>query len=86
MRTLELFAGAGGAALGLEAAGFEHAALVERDPDACATYERGLGPVVEADVRHLDAIEAVAGRKIDLLWASPLPTIQHSRRRAGAGR
>jgi DNA (cytosine-5)-methyltransferase 1 len=72
MRALELFAGAGGAALGLEAAGFEHAALVERDPDACATLRAArLGPVVEADVRDLDAIEAVAGRKIDLLWASP---------------
>lgn len=72
MRTLELFAGAGGAALGLEAAGFEHVALVERDPDACATMRAaGLGPVVQADVRDLDAIEAVAGQKVGLLWASP---------------
>jgi site-specific DNA-cytosine methylase len=31
MRVLEIFAGAGGAALGLEAAGFTHAALVEWD-------------------------------------------------------
>ena len=58
MKVLELFAGAGGAALGLEAAGLEHAALVERDPDACAVMRAaGLAPVVEADVRDLDTIE-----------------------------
>jgi len=61
MKAIELFAGAGGAALGLEAAGFEHLALCEWDPDACATLRAaGLGPVVEGDVRDLDAIEAVA--------------------------
>ena len=71
MRCLELFAGAGGAALGLEAAGIEHAALVEWDRDACATLRTaGLGPVVEGDVRDLDAIEAVAGQPIDILWSS----------------
>lgn len=58
MRCLELFAGAGGAALGIERAGFEHAALVERDPDACAVMRAAaLAPVVEADVRDLDTIE-----------------------------
>lgn len=71
MRCIELFAGAGGAALGLEAAGVHHLALVERDPDACAVLRAaGLGPVVEADVRNLDAIQSVAGPSCDLLWAS----------------
>lgn len=67
---LELFAGAGGAALGLEAAGLRHAALCEWDADACATLRAaGLGPVVEGDVRDLDRIEAAAGA-VDVLWSS----------------
>lgn len=72
MRVLELFAGAGGAALGLEAAGFRHALLVEKDPDACATLRAaGLGPVFEGDVRDLDGIEsAMGGESVDLLWSS----------------
>lgn len=70
MRTLELFAGAGGAALGLEAAGLEHAALVELNADACATLRAAdLGPVFEGDVRDLDGIAAMAG-EVDLIWSS----------------
>lgn len=71
MRALELFAGAGGAALGLESAGLEHAGLVELDPDACRTMRAaGLAPVIESDVRDLDAVEAVAGNRFDVLWSS----------------
>jgi DNA (cytosine-5)-methyltransferase 1 len=71
MNVISLFSGAGGEALGLEGAGFEHLSLCEWDPDACATLRAaGLGPVVEGDVRDLDAIEAVAGPSCDLLWSS----------------
>ena len=86
MRCLELFAGAGGAALGLERAGFTHTALVERDRDACATLRAaGLGPVVEGDVRDLSTIEAVAGRDCDLLWSSfPCQAWSHAGKRLGA--
>lgn len=86
LRCLELFAGAGGAAIGLEAAGIAHAALCEWDPDACATLRAaGLGPVVEGDVRDLDAIEAVAGSSCDLLWSSfPCQAFSTAGKRLGA--
>jgi DNA (cytosine-5)-methyltransferase 1 len=69
LRTLDLFAGAGGAALGLHKAGFEHVACVERDPSAAATLRAAGFPAVEADVRDLD-YAALTGT-IDVLWASP---------------
>ena len=69
MRVLDLFAGAGGAALGLHDAGFEHVACVERDASAAATLRAAGFPAVEADVRDLD-YKALAGT-IDVLWASP---------------
>jgi len=66
---LELCAGAGGQALGLEMAGFEHAALVELEPAACATLRanRPGWNVIEGDLCHFDArpwrgqIDLVAG-------------------------
>jgi DNA (cytosine-5)-methyltransferase 1 len=55
-RVLELCAGAGGLALGLERAGFEHVALVEWDKHAAATLRanRPKWNVIEADVREVD--------------------------------
>ena len=55
MRSVELFSGAGGLALGLEASGFEHVALVERNRDACATLRlnRPNWNVIESDVRKI---------------------------------
>lgn len=61
-------AGAGGQALGLEKAGFQHAALVEIDKHCCATLRvnRPSWNVVEADLRKFDAtpysgVDLVAG-------------------------
>ncbi|TBF35241.1 DNA (cytosine-5-)-methyltransferase [Rhizobium leguminosarum] len=56
MRTVELCAGAGGMALGLERAGFEHVALVELNPKAAATLRKNRPDwqVIEDDVRKID--------------------------------
>lgn len=53
--SIELFAGAGGLALGMEKAGFSHLLLNEIDHDACATlrYNRPVWHVAEQDVRQI---------------------------------
>lgn len=53
--SIELFAGAGGLALGMEKAGFSHVLLNEIDHDACATlqYNRPNWRVKEQDVRTI---------------------------------
>jgi DNA (cytosine-5)-methyltransferase 1 len=59
LTSIEICAGAGGQALGLEQAGFEHARLVEFDTHACATLRlnRAEWDVVEGDVRDFSAKE-----------------------------
>jgi DNA (cytosine-5)-methyltransferase 1 len=56
MRSIEFCAGAGGQALGLEQAGFDHAALVEIDPDCAATLRlnRPGWDVFTADMNGFD--------------------------------
>lgn len=68
MNSIEICAGAGGQALGLELAGFGHLDLVEFDRDACATLRanRPEWNVIHGDVRaytadHLKGVELVAG-------------------------
>lgn len=53
---IELFAGGGGLALGMEKAGFRHVMLNEVDSSACATLRlnRPEWNVVEGDVSHVD--------------------------------
>ena len=55
-RVVELCAGAGGLAFGLERAGFEHVALIEMNRNAVATLRanRPNWNVVQADVRKVD--------------------------------
>ena len=63
MRSVELFAGAGGLALGVSQAGFKHEAVVEVDRDACDTIRRNKArkityvedwQIEETDVKKFD--------------------------------
>ncbi|MDR3207839.1 MAG: DNA cytosine methyltransferase [Oscillospiraceae bacterium] len=66
MRSIEIYAGAGGQAIGLEQAGFEHVALVEIDGNACAAlrHNRPSWHVIEGDVKDFSACKYFG---IDLL-------------------
>ena len=78
LTSLELCAGGGGQALGLEAAGFQHIGLVEMDRHAIATirHNRPQWNVVAADLKTFDA-QAFEGQ-VDLL-AGGLPCPPWSR-------
>lgn len=74
MRSIELFTGAGGLALGIAKAGFAHVALVEHNHDACASLrqnirylDHGHCDVIEGDVRGVRFSEYA--NDIDLLAA-----------------
>ncbi|WP_241525847.1 DNA cytosine methyltransferase [Pseudophaeobacter leonis] len=86
LTSVELCAGAGGQALGLERAGFDHTALVEIDKHCCATlrHNRPDWNVLEEDVR-LFKEDASAYKGIDLL-AGGLPCPPFSVAGQAAGR
>jgi DNA (cytosine-5)-methyltransferase 1 len=73
LSSLELCAGAGGQALGLELAGFDHVGLVENDVHACSTLRlnRPQWRVIEQDLNRVSAVEF---RGVDLVAAGlPCP-------------
>lgn len=68
LTSLEMCAGAGGQALGIEQAGFDHEAMVELESPACATLRlnRPTWNVIEGDLRDFDGtkykgVDLVAG-------------------------
>lgn len=84
LTSVEICAGAGGQALGLERAGFSHVALVENDQHACQTLRlnRPSWNVLEQDVREFDASEY---GHVDLLAGGvPCPPFSVAGRRLGA--
>jgi DNA (cytosine-5)-methyltransferase 1 len=82
-QSIEICAGAGGQALGLERAGFEHSALVEIEPPACATLRlnRPHWNVIEGDVK---AFSAVNYKGIDLVAGGvPCPPFSKAGKQLG---
>jgi len=78
LKSIDLFVGAGGLAIGESLAGFSHESVVELDPDACQTIranqDRGMRPIaswplIESDVRNIDF--RPFGERIDLLSGGP---------------
>ncbi len=82
--SVEICTGAGGQARGLEMAGFDHLALVEIEPPACATLRlnRPEWNVIEGDVREFSAANY---RGIDLLAGGvPCPPFSKAGKQLGA--
>lgn len=82
--SIELCAGAGGQALGLEKAGFEHLCLVENDHHACKTLSlnRKHWLVLEQDLRKFDAREYIG---VDLVAGGvPCPPFSAAGKQLGA--
>lgn len=75
LNSVEICAGAGGQALGLEAAGFRHLALVEYDAYACQTLRlnRPKWTVIEKDLRAVEANELEVGQQPLHLLAGGIP-------------
>ncbi|MCC5850686.1 MAG: DNA cytosine methyltransferase [Verrucomicrobia bacterium] len=70
MKTIELFSGAGGMALGLNQAGFESTAFFEWNMQACQAlrHNRPAWHIVNSDVRHVDFTEF---QGVDLVAGGP---------------
>lgn len=81
---LEICAGGGGSALGLEAAGFEPVALVDNDPHACATLRHNR-PHWEVLLEDVTTFDGSAHRGVDLLAGGvPCPPFSVAGKQLGA--
>lgn len=81
---IELFAGAGGLALGMEQAGLKHIMLNEQDKYACATLKRNrpLWNVIENDIHKIDFKKYA--NSVDLLTGGfPCQAFSHAGNRCG---
>ncbi len=81
--SVEICAGAGGQAIGLENAGFEHEALVEIETPCCNTlrHNRSFWNVIEDDVRNFDGTKF---RGVDLLAGGvPCPPFSRAGKQLG---
>jgi DNA (cytosine-5)-methyltransferase 1 len=84
LTSLELCAGGGGQAIGLEAAGFNHAALVEIDRHACSTlrFNRPHWTVLQEDIHRFSSSDYEG---VDLLAGGlPCPPFSRAGKQLGA--
>jgi DNA (cytosine-5)-methyltransferase 1 len=85
LASLEICAGAGGQALGLEQVGFRHLALVELDPHACATLRtnRPYWNTIEGDLHQWNATRYRG--EVDLLAGGvPCPPFSKAGKQLGS--
>jgi DNA (cytosine-5)-methyltransferase 1 len=86
LRSVDLFCGAGGLSLGLEAAGIPSAFALDTDPAAVATYQKNIGPQARVgdvrDPRLVDEIASAIGRTDYVLVGGP-PCQGFSQQRRG---
>jgi DNA (cytosine-5)-methyltransferase 1 len=70
MRSLEIFSGAGGLALGMKLAGFDHSALVEWNKDAYLTLKKNFSNIdlYNCDIRDFDYSKY---REVDVISGGP---------------
>jgi DNA (cytosine-5)-methyltransferase 1 len=91
MRSIELFTGAGGLALGIHLAGFEHQLLIEADDDACETLLHNsktetVSGISRWPIVHdrIESVDLSSYQKIDLLAAGiPCQPFSNGGKRCG---
>lgn len=91
MNSIELFAGAGGLALGIERANFEHVALIEIDKDAAETLKlnRPAWRVINSDIANISVMDLekyfqIVRGELDLLsGGAPCQSFSYAGKRLG---
>ena len=91
MKSIELFAGAGGLAIGIERAGFNHIALIEIDKDACNTLKinRPNWFVINDDIKNISSLDlekyfSLQKFELDLLsGGAPCQSFSYAGKRLG---
>lgn len=91
LRTIELFAGAGGLALGIEKAGFETIGLIEFDQDACDTLKKNRPDwnVICEDIEKISCLDLeqyfyIKKGELDLLsGGAPCQAFSYAGKRLG---
>ena len=92
--TIELFAGAGGLALGIEKAGFNTLACLEFDKDACDTLRKNRPQwrVIEDDIANISCLDlenyfSLKKGELDLLsGGAPCQAFSYAGKKIGVGR